>query len=225
MEIWKELWVCPDQNIDITAVFEPISETWYAECNEFDGEFEVFFKDDGNLSHFNFFAPNATPGQTYTATIIVWEDAPNVGESTTLLLKVHVRESCEELYDNCCDGMNIQWLNQVGGMQNYYFNGVKTFEVTQENAKRYIDYNKIARYSDRGNVYKGMIVSTKAIPQEHVDLLDSLRYSIQAYENRDDVLYPILIDPESYTKYKSKDKKFDVFIKFIYAEPVKIQTQ
>lgn len=222
MKVSKEIWLCASEQIEFGLDFAPVSLTWYAEQGDFDNEFEISYREDNSASDIRF---SGTPG-TYTANFTVWQDVPNVGESIDYQVIVHVLsdDECSELYDNCCDGINIQWLNQVGGMQNYYFNGVKTFEVSQENAKRYIDYNKIARYSDRGNVYNGMIVSTKAVPQSHVDLLDSLRYSIQAYENRDDVLYPILIDPESYTKYKSKDKKFDVYLKFIYADPVKIQT-
>jgi hypothetical protein len=92
-------------------------------------------------------------------------------------------------------------------MQNYYFNGARTFEVRQEEIKQFVDANSISRYSDRGKVYEGEIASTKAIPKAHADMLDSLRYSIQAYVNVDDVLYHILIDAEGYTKYKSKDKK------------------
>jgi hypothetical protein len=150
-----------------------------------------------------------------------------MGEYQDYQIIIHVlsQATCAETYSNCCGGINIQWLNQKGGMQNYYFNGVRTFEVRQEEIKQFVDANSISRYSDRGKVYEGEIASTKAIPKTHADMLDSLRYSIQAYVNLDDVLYPILIDAEGYTKYKSKDKKYDVYLKFIYADPIKIQTQ
>ena len=226
MKVWREIWLCRGETVEFDLNFEEQSPTWYAEALEFDNAFEIYYDLTNNAKSVNFFSGNISVGD-YSATFEVWDDVPDVGESVEYQILIHViaASECSDRYSNCCGGVNMQWLNQVGGMQNYYFNGVRTFEVSQEEAKRYIDYNSIARYTERGNVYNGEIVSTKAIPKAHADLLDSLRYAIQAWVNVDDVLYPVVIDNESYTKYKSKDKKYDVYVKFIYAEPVKIQTQ
>jgi hypothetical protein len=226
MKVWREIYLCKGDTVEFDLNFEEQSPTWYAEDVEFDNQFEIFHNEIGSSTAINFYSGNVSVGD-YSATFEVWDNVPDEGESVEYQLLIHVisADDCAERYANCCGGVNMQWLNQVGGMQNYYFNGVRTFEVSQDEAKRYIDYNSIARYTDRGNVYNGEIVSTKAIPKAHADMLDSLRYAIQAWVNVDDVLYPIVIDNESYTKYKSKDKKYDVYVKFIYSEPIRIQTQ
>jgi len=229
MKVWREYFVCDtDSLFQIGMNFELYFEHYYVVLTSAVSPFVPdTYRLDGSFQSFNFFPEFGTVGTSYEAVVAVYKNTPSGTKIGDFKIIVNVLEDCTNLYSNCCtaNSVNVQWVNQAGGMQNYYFNGVQTIEVSQENAKRFIDPNNIARYSERGQVYDGKIISTKKIPQSHVDLLDSLRYSIQAYINVDDVLFPIIIDPESYTKYKSKDKVFDVFLKFIFADPVKIQTQ
>lgn len=136
-----------------------------------------------------------------------------------------------EYFNNCCNNndnglTNIVWLNREGGYQNYIFRGVKTIEVKGGSGKAY-KKDFISKWSSREGVYNGKIVSTSNIEQSHVDYLDSLRYSIQAWE-WDDVaatFQEILIAPDDFTKYTTKQKLFDVSIRFIYAHELLIQTQ
>lgn len=132
-----------------------------------------------------------------------------------------------ENFDNCCDNQtNIVWLNRVGGYQNYIFSGVKTFEVDGGDAKTFIR-DGIKRYYQRKDVYNGKVVTTGNIDRDHVDYLDSLRYAIQAWEwdTDNDTFTEILVDVDSFVKYTSRQKLFDVAIRFIYSEELKIQTQ
>jgi len=246
-KIWKQVWICKGSGTyQYDLNFEPLSEYWYATTKFFQTQFTRQLRQDGSVRAFTINTATATAGAKYQASVFVFRNTPsgfNFGEYRLIVnilpSPINVAaQNCFNTYNNCClpGGVHIQWLNQVGGMQNYYFNGVRTFEVSQEDSRNYIDYNNISRYSDRGEVYQGETVSTKAIPKSHVDLLDSLRYSIQAYvvETVTDnpnfgtgfkILNPIRISPDSFTKYKSNEKKFDVYLNFIYADPVKIQTQ
>jgi hypothetical protein len=133
------------------------------------------------------------------------------------------------LYVNCCDNdINIGWFNRLGGWQNYIFSGVKTFEVQIDDTKTFKSFERVKKFSEITGVYEGEIVTTGNIPKAHADYLDSLRYSIQAYVYNEETSawdLPILVDVESWVKYSSRDKLFDVRIRFIYATEKIIQSQ
>lgn len=132
-----------------------------------------------------------------------------------------------EAYSNCCDNQtNIVWLNRQGGFENYIFSGVKTFEVDGGSSKTFIT-NFLKKYSEKTGIYNGKVVTTSSVPRSHVDKLDSLRQCIQAWEwdEDDNTFTEILVDTTDYEKYGSKQKIFDVAIRFIYAEEILIQRQ
>ena len=149
------------------------------------------------------------------------------GEEQTI--EINVNSCLTDFYDNCCDNQcNIAWLNPEGGWQNYIFTGIKTFEVQQENGNTFKTSNKTIKWSERKEVYEATICTTGNIPKAHVDYIDSLRYAIQAYlynptTSAFDI--PILIDSESFTKYTSRQKLFDISIRFIKAKEIQVQKQ
>lgn len=146
----------------------------------------------------------------------------------TYYVRINVVIGAYSLFANCCGDRNIVWLGITGGWQNYVFTGVKTFTVDVGKDKQFKTQLLEAKYSEINDVYNGEIISTGDIPQAHVDALDGLKYSIQAFLlNHETGLWdiPILVDKGSFTKYKTHDKFFDVRIKFIYAEEILIQTQ
>ena len=149
------------------------------------------------------------------------------GEEQTI--EINVNSCLTDFYNNCCDNQcNIAWLNPEGGWQNYIFTGIKTFEVQQENGNTFKTSNKTIKWSERKEVYEATICTTGNIPKAHVDYIDSLRYAIQAYlynptTSAFDI--PILIDSESFTKYTSRQKLFDISIRFIKAKEIQVQKQ
>jgi hypothetical protein len=149
------------------------------------------------------------------------------GEEQTVI--INVNNCLTDFYDNCCDNQcNIAWLNPQGGWQNYIFTGIKTFEVNQDNGNTFKTSNKTIKWSERKEVYEATICTTGSIPKAHVDYLDSLQYSVQAYlfnptTNAFDI--PILVDSDSFTKYTSRQKIFDVSIRFLKAKEIQVQTQ
>jgi hypothetical protein len=147
----------------------------------------------------------------------------------TYTVQINVSSCLTEFYDNCCDNQcNIAWLNPQGGWQNYIFTGIKTFEVDQDNGNTFKTSNKTIKWSERKEVYEATICTTGNIPKAHVDYLDSLRYSVQAFlfnpaTNAFDI--PILVDSDSFTKYTSRQKLFDISIRFLKAKEIQVQTQ
>lgn len=151
------------------------------------------------------------------------------GEIITWRIIINTIPEKQKLYENCCDKQrNLVWLNIQGGWQNYIFTGVKTIEVKLGSDSTFKTNELVKKLSQRKEVYNGEIITTGDIPKSHVDILDSLQYSIQAFLlNEETNLWdiPIIVDSNSFTKYKSNDKLFEVKIRFIYAEEILIQTQ
>ena len=75
----------------------------------------------------------------------------------------------------------------------------------------------------RKNVYTGKRVTTGDITKEQADYLDELKYSIQAWEWDGTTATPIMLVNDSFSKYKSTDKFFDVSAQYIISETVQIQ--
>ncbi len=149
-------------------------------------------------------------------------------QTVIFYVRVNVIAEAYDVYANCCGDRNLAWLNIQGGWQNYIFTGIKTFQVDVDGSKQFKTSGLVQKHSQIDGVYNGEVITSGDIPQSHVDALDGLRYSIQAFLYNDateawDI--PILVDVGSFTKFKSRDKFFEVRLKFIYAEEILIQTQ
>lgn len=147
---------------------------------------------------------------------------------------IDVTVDAYDAYANCCETpqnphRNIAWLGIHGGWQNYIFTGIKTFQIDAGRDKQFKTNGYVLKHSEVNGVYDGEIITTGDIPKSHVDILDGLRAkSIQAFLYNSDTNawdIPILVDRSSYSKYKTRDKFFEVRMKFIYAEEILVQSQ
>lgn len=87
-----------------------------------------------------------------------------------------------ELVDECLGyPLNVFWLNPEGGFSSYVFNAKKIYGVDIGDSKTYKDADLITRYSNINNIYDTVIQASGFIDETHVDLLKSLRYSVQAW--------------------------------------------
>lgn len=189
------------------------------------------------------------PGATIPGGLPAWIDATDLGDTmqieitnaptagtftynfTVFTLKVIVTELCVENYNPCCKGheINIGWINNLGGFQNWIFDGIITSEFRhQGGSQTFMNENQQMKYSDAGDNYDGEICECKDISKHHVDIISNLRMSIQAWiynteSNAWDI--PIIIDRDSFTKYNSKDRFFNISLRFFYAEKLQVQTQ
>jgi hypothetical protein len=90
--------------------------------------------------------------------------------------------NCYEEVDECLGyPLNVFWLNPEGGFSSYVFNAKKIFGVDIGDSKTYKDADLITRYSNINNIYDTVIQASGFIDETHVDLLKSLRYSVQAW--------------------------------------------
>lgn len=124
----------------------------------------------------------------------------------------------------------LSWLTREGGWCYFPFNGKKSFEVTIPDAETYQQGNYILRQTSRKGVYQGETLSTGSIPEMSLDLLQSLKESIQVYyvdnpTTDDPIYYPVILQNGDFVKRKTDERRWDVNVKFIYAEERQIQTQ
>jgi hypothetical protein len=217
--------LCVGQNytIDFNEILGGQKESSFG---TYPAQFTPFYNELGNIMGFTAFSSVEFPLQgNYDFT---W------GEATYTFSVIF--ETCFDLYENCCrNQVNLKWVNQEGGIQNYIFTGVRTFEILMGEDTRYIgqasqdtggfDFINVAeRFSSRGRCYKGFIVTAPQIPKSHVDALDSLRLSIQAWVVDDDAGdVPIIIEPDDFVKYTTRTKIYEVNIRFKTAIPIAIQ--
>lgn len=195
----------------------PSPPVWFDWATDSPFGFEV-------LIGFSFTAPQVGTYEIYFTEILV---------DISYKIVINVVNTDFDVYANCCETeanphRNIAWYNIQGGWQNYIFTGVKTFRVEVGGNKQFKTNQLVTKHQRIEGVFDAELITAGDIPKAHVDYISGLRYSIQAF------LYntvtqtwdiPILIDLESFVKYQTRDKFFDVKLKFIYAEEILVQTQ
>lgn len=87
----------------------------------------------------------------------------------------------EEVTDCLSYPLNIVWLNPDGGFSSYTFNAKKKYGVEIGGSSTWKDSNRITRYNSIDDIFDSVIQASGYIPETHVDLLKSLRYSMQAW--------------------------------------------
>lgn len=149
------------------------------------------------------------------------------GDWTHFILEFDLTLPCTTEQEVCCtdESVTIRWLGREGGIKQWTFTGVKTFDVRVGDANKFKNNNLQAQYSQRSNIYYGKVITSGSISKVQSDFLDELKYSIQAWEVDGTTVLPILINNESFDKYKSTQKFYDTSLAYIAAEEVRIQTQ
>lgn len=153
---------------------------------------------------------------------------PDFGEDyQQFLLNFDLTAPCYSEIENCCrDGeVNIRWLSREGAIKEWNFPGVRSFDIRIGDANQFKNQYLQAQYSERKNIYTGKIISTGDISKEVADYLDELKYSIQAWEWDGETATPIIVNNDSFQKYKSTTKFYDVSLQYAIAEEIQVQTQ
>lgn len=145
------------------------------------------------------------------------------GNATITLVVV---DSLYEEIDNCCsdENVNIVWLNRQGGRGNFIFTQRKDFNIDIGKKNDYIS-NDTRKYSEIKDVYNGFSVYATGITKNQLIFLDTLRYSIQCWEFKDNGFIPLYLDIKSFEKYNTKENMYEVKLDFIYAKRINIQRQ
>lgn len=126
----------------------------------------------------------------------------------------------------------LYFLTREGGWQLMEFVGKKSITVTLPEARTYKNSKYTLYNNSRRNVYNGAILSTGSIPEEALELLQELKESIQVYYvdnysllGNQKILKAVILQDGDYVKFATGEKRWDVKVKFIYAQERKIQTQ
>lgn len=172
-----------------------------------------------------------TPTEANTAYQFSWTAHNKNGTTDEYIVELVMLDFCAVPVQNqnCSKVKVLTWLTREGGWAYFSFSGNRTFEVKIPQGKTFQSSDYVLRYNTRPDVYTGMQLTTGPIPEQALDLLESLKYSVQAYFIEDGgsapLYMPIVIQDGDFTKRKTTDKRFDVTVKFIFAEQVQIQTQ
>jgi hypothetical protein len=177
-------------------------------------------------------------GTTGTTTITVlkkeWFTAALV-DTITITITVNALSNTPWKID-LCKSLSIVWLGPFGGWESYIFEGTDQLFQTAGQASTFINQSDEIRFQDRGEIYQGVIHSTKLIPTAHIESLANMHKSIQAYlwqsgtgnsliKRRPNVFLPILIKPKSFKKAKTREPFISYDFEFTIAKFDVIQNQ
>jgi len=127
---------------------------------------------------------------------------------------------------NNSNAINIVWIPREGGRCSYIFDQRKNFGTVIGENKTY-DNNGVIKYTSRGKNFNTKTLFKTGITNNEVDLIESLRWSIQAWEYNEttEVSTPIIIDSKSFEKYNTKFKLNEISLNYRIAEYKIIQSQ
>jgi hypothetical protein len=120
----------------------------------------------------------------------------------------------------------LVWINREGGRSSYTFDQRKDFNEIIGESKTF-DNNGSIKYINRGKNFDYITVYKTGISNTEVDLIESLRYSIQAWEFdvNTNTAIPIVLDSNSFSKYNTKNRMNEINLKYRIATYKLIQNQ
>lgn len=127
------------------------------------------------------------------------------------------------------DALQVVWKNRAGGWNNYWLIQDKLYSVDQEEGKSFMNINEEELWNSRNNIFDFVEINDLQVPKQNVQLIRSLRDSIQAYIATDiaaPLTYmPIKLDAKSFNLYQSSQEYFSYSFRFKYAKRRKVQQQ
>ena len=176
-------------------------------------------------------SPPAVENTTYDFS---WTAQGKTGIYTEYIVRLTMLDYCSIELGCPTAGVNspltmLLWLTREGGWTYFPFNGRKSFEVKIPEADTYMDADYITRNYSRRGVANGETLSTGDIPELSLDLLQSLKESIQVFlvENPlvsgSQIYHEVNLLDGDFIKKKTGEKRWDVKVKFLYAQERVIQ--
>lgn len=134
--------------------------------------------------------------------------------------------NCYVTYFGANTSKCIVWINREGGRSSYTFDQRKDTEGIIGDSKTF-DNNGVIKFINRGKNKEYITVYKTGLSDTEVDLIDSLRYAIQAweYDINTNTSYEIDLDSNNFSKYSSKSKLNEIQIKYKYSRYKTIQNQ
>jgi hypothetical protein len=134
--------------------------------------------------------------------------------------------NCYVTYFGANTSKCIVWINREGGRSSYTFDQRKDYNgIVGEN--KTFDNNGTVKYFNRGKNFDYITVYKTGLSDTEADLIESLRYCIQAweYDINTNISTPITVDSNSYSKYSTKNKMNEINLKYRIATYKLIQNQ
>lgn len=153
------------------------------------------------------------------------EDAVDVGDITVCVYPtLQVRRICKE------NSLNFAWLNRSGGWNSYSIECKYIKGYSVGNQSTYLNASNVLKSTEINDVYETYELTAELLTTFELDLLASLRTSIQAYLYNDATLafdIPILIDKGSFQTYGNRQRQPERSASFNFRLATKenIQTQ
>ena len=176
------------------------------------------------------------PAEDDTVYDFSWTAQGKTGIYTEYIVRLTMLDYCS--IELGCDTPNanapltmLLWLTREGGWTYFPFNGRKSFEVKIPDADTYMDGNYITRNYSRRGVANGETLTTGDIPELSLDLLQSLKESIQVFfvenplVNGSQIYHEVNLMDGDFIKKKTGEKRWDFKVKFLYAQERVIQNQ
>jgi hypothetical protein len=176
------------------------------------------------------------PAETDTVYNFSWTIEDKGGNPTEYIVQLNMIDYCS-IDLGCNPGTRskpasmLLFLTREGGWTYFPFNGKKTFEVRIPDASTYKSSNFVLRATNREDVYDAATLTTGSLPELALDLLQSLRESIQVYEvenfatNGEQIYHPVMLNSGDFVKNRTDDRRFESSVTFIYATERVMQSQ
>lgn len=183
-----------------------------------DGDFDVMPK----VNEYVFINGSSYSGyyKVYNATqpSIIVLDIPYTGSVTPNTYPVYTFNSNTS---KC-----LVWINREGGRSSYTFDQRINYDGIIGESKTF-DNNGSVKFTNRGKNFDYITVYKTAISNTEVDLIESLRYSIQAWEFdvNTNTAIPIVLDVNSFSKYNTKNRMNEINLKYRIATYKEVQNQ
>lgn len=145
---------------------------------------------------------------------------------TTLYIKVV--DSFYDTTDTCSgdDSKCIVWITREGGRASMIFDQRVNYGVDTGSTASY-ENNRMLRYIDKGKIYDTVTLFKSGMSRDEIDLMESFRTSIQAWEYKPDTntCVEIFPDAKSFEKYNTNEEFYEASINFRYSKNKNIQFQ
>lgn len=234
--VYKNFIACTNPAVPDVIAYHPSIEldfnawyvNWYAETISKPSWVTEYTNGLGSVTSYKVNYSGLTPSAgDYEISLRVRRDTGAGEVIDTFTINIAMKNECPASEALCCsdDAIVIRWLSRTGGIKEWRFNGVKTYDVSVGDAIAFKNSDLQAQYAQRSGIYTGKLITSGDITQAQADFLDELKYSIQAWEWDGETATPILIENNSFLKYKSTDKFYDVSLKYVIAQEVIMQTQ
>lgn len=194
-----------------------------------------FFQSNG-FPLYDVFWVFTPPAESNSEYVFSWTSTNKDGTQTEYVVILSMIDYCE--VDLGCRNETetkplsvLHWLTREGGWCYFPFNGKKSFEVKIPEAEKYRTASNVMYQYSRDGVMRGEVLSTGSIPVEALDLLESLKTSIQVYyvdnyfDTDNQIVTPVMLLDGDFVKRETDDRRWIVNVRFVYSEILEIQKQ